>query len=247
MEWLLVYGLVFARLASFFAMIPLIGDGDLMPSFAKGVLLIVLLPFMVAPMVAPVPLQADLAYIFLLGKEALLGLFIGFLVSLPLRLPEMIGDLIDAQRGAAVTDAYNPLSGQQSSPLGQLFMFTNFAYFLNESGVDSLVAVISGSFALQSITSYEFGFGSEFSSVYLTVLDHYMRLFAILSLPVIAAMMMSELALGLASRSAQSLNAFQLSQPVKAVIAMSVCVMLQPHFIRGLSSWMSQLASQFGG
>jgi len=247
MELLLVYGLVFARLASFLAMLPLIGDSELLPPYAKGVLIVVLMPFMVSPeSVSDVHLHANIGYMFLLGKEALLGLFIGFLVGLPLRMPEMIGDLVDAQRGAAVTDQYNPLSGQQSSPLGQLFMFTMIVYFLKEDGIDHLVAIVGGSFALQGVTSYEFGFGADVVSVYLDVFDHFMRLFAILSLPVICALFMSDMALGLAARAATSLNAFQLSQPVKAAVAILVCISLEPHFISSLSRFMSSLGEQFG-
>ena len=247
MEWILVYGLVFGRLAAFVAMLPLFGGDDIMPPHVQGTLFLVLLPFMIPLEVAmSTPLSLDVTYVMLLGKEVLLGLFIGFLVGLPLRLPEMIGDLIDLQRGAAVTDAYNPLSGHESSQLGQLLMFTVFAYFLNEGGLTALVRIISGSFAIQGPATYGFNFGDDFLTVAMVFFTEYLKLFAILALPVIVSMFMVDIALGLASRSAQSLNAFQLAQPIKAVVAISVCLLLQPYFVRALMGWMDQIGTTFG-
>ena len=247
MEWILVYGLVFGRLASFIAVLPLFGGDEIMPPHLQGVLFLVLLPFMIPIEFAmQTHLQLDVNYILLLGKEILLGLFIGLMVSLPLRLPEMIGDLIDLQRGAAVTDAYNPFTGHESSPLGQLLMLTVFAYFLNEGGFTSLVRIISGSFAIQDVTTFGFAFGDDFLTVATVFLTEYLKLFAILALPVVVAMFMVDIALGLAARSAQSLNAFQLAQPVKAVVAISICIVLQPYFIRAITKWMTQIGEQFG-
>ena len=247
MEWLLGYGLVFGRLASFWAMLPLLGGSDTLPPYAKAVLLICFMPFMVNPnILMGANLHADIGYVLLLSKEICLGLFIGFVVGLPLRIPQMIGDFIDAQRGAAVTDQYNPLAGEETGALGQILSFTVMAYFLSENGLDYLLRIVSGSFVLQSPLSFGFGVGGELSSVYLTIFGDYMRLFAILSMPAVIAMLMTDVALGLASRAATSINAFQLSQPVKAIIAIMILIMVEPRIVSGLISWMRALGEQFG-
>lgn len=246
--WIFFYALVLARVASFWAMLPMIGDGDLLPPFTKGVLCIALLPMMVPlQMVGSVHLELNLNYLLLLCKEIGIGLLLGFLVSLPLRLPEMIGDIIDNQRGAAVTDQYNPFSGAQTSLLGQLLMLTMLTYFLSEGGMRFLITTLSGSFVLQPPTTLGFGFGAEPFDLFKTVIAQYFKLFAILATPVMIAMFMAEMALGMASRFAQTLNAFQLAQPIKAAIGLSMVMLMQPKIISALTVWMEQIAGNFHG
>jgi type III secretion protein T len=58
----------------------------------------------------------------LLGKEALLGLVVGFVVSLFFWSAEMVGFLVDKQRWGSMASAMDPLYGESSSPTGVLLL-----------------------------------------------------------------------------------------------------------------------------
>lgn len=57
----------------------------------------------------------------LVTKEAAIGFFIGFLIAIPLWAIDIVGAYIDNQRGASIAATINPLTGHDTSPLGELF------------------------------------------------------------------------------------------------------------------------------
>jgi type III secretion protein T len=74
----------------------------------------------------------------------------------------------------------------------------------------------------------------------------YLGVFAILTLPVMAAMFLAEIALAVASRFAQSLNVFALAQPIKALVAISLLVTMMPLINREIMGWMGDIMQRFG-
>ena len=233
-DWFIVYLLAMTRCYGFFAMLPQIGEVE-MPYGAKLALIATITPFLAAPAVLHTHLDhTSITLLLLVGKELLLGMFLGFLVSLPLRLPQLVGDLIDNQRGAAVTAQYNPGTQQEDSILGQLLTLCVVVYFFSEGGFDRFIGILSASFALQSVNSFEFGAfgdGRNFYQIALLVTTNYLQLFAILCTPLMLVMLCADLSLGIASKFAQSLNVFSLSQSVKAVIAIGMLISLHPRLM----------------
>jgi type III secretion protein T len=222
--------LVFARIYTFINFLPLIG-GDDVPGMVKTILCASLTPFLSFPLlVQGASFDPSAPFFLLLIKELVLGALMSLIVSLPLRIPEIIGDVIDNQRGAAVTDSFNPTSGEQSSMLGQLLSLTIMTYFLTEGGITTLVNLLGNSFSLAPIGDVElFHFGNKkLMDVMVDLFTNYLKLFAILALPVMVAMFMAEVALAIASRFAQSMNVFSMAQPIKATIAIAMMIGLLP-------------------
>lgn len=222
--------LVFARVFTFINFLPLIGGEDV-PGMAKTIFCFSLTPFLAFPLlVQGVSYEITAPFYLLLIKELVIGALMSLIVSLPLRIPELIGDVIDNQRGAAVTDSFNPTSGGQSSMLGQLLSLTIMVYFLTDGGLNVLVNLLANSFSLTPVGNVDMlHFGNQ--KLYDTMVDlftNYLRLFAILALPVMVAMFMAEVSLAIASRFAQSMNVFSMAQPIKAAIAIGMMVSLLP-------------------
>jgi type III secretion protein T len=220
--------LVFARIYTFINFLPLVG-GDEVPGMVKTIFCASLTPFLASPLlVQGVSYEITAPFYLLLIKELLVGALMSLIVSLPLRIPELIGDVIDNQRGAAVTDSFNPTSGEQSSMLGQLLSLTIMTYFLSEGGLNQLVNLLGNSFTLTPVGNMDFlHFGNKrlYDSL-VGMFVSYIGLFSILALPVMVAMFMAEISLAIASRFAQSLNVFSMAQPIKAVIAIAMMIPL---------------------
>jgi type III secretion protein T len=240
--------LVFARIYAFINFLPMIG-GDDVPAMVKTILCASLTPFISFPMlVTGVSFDPNSPFLLLLIKELVLGALMSLIVSLPLRIPEIIGDVIDNQRGAAVTDSFNPTSGEQSSTLGQLLSLTIMAYFLTEGGITTLVNLLGNSFFLAPIGNMEFlQFGNKkLLDVMIELFTNYLKLFAILALPVMVAMFMAEVALAIASRFAQSMNVFSMAQPIKAVIAIAMMIGLLPKINSAIMEALRVTMKMFG-
>jgi type III secretion protein T len=240
--------LCFARLYGFVYFFPLIG-GDQVPPLVRTLMCMTLTPFMGMPLIANEELFQDIYPLFyaLLIKEALVGSFIGLVVGLPMRLPDIIGSMIDNQRGSAVTDTYNPASGSDASLLGQLLSLTLVVYFLSSGGFQQLIGMLAGSYKLIPVNSF-LPVGNENAwTLLLEIFLRYLTVFVIMTLPIMAAMFLAEISLALASRFAQSLNVFSLAQPIKAMVAISMLVTLMPKINRELTVFMNDLINKFGG
>jgi type III secretion protein T len=240
--------LCFARLFGFVYFFPLIG-GDQVPPMIRTLMCMSLTPFMAMPLLSGTVTHENLLDLFypLLFKEALVGSFIGLVVGLPMRLPDIIGSMIDNQRGSAVTDTYNPASGSDASLLGQLLSLTLVVYFLSSGGFQQLITMLAGSYQLIPVDGFHPVTGENAWAILLEVFLRYLTVFIILTLPIMAAMFLAEISLALASRFAQSLNVFSLAQPIKAMVAVSMLVTLMPKINRELTSFINDLINNFGG
>jgi type III secretion protein T len=246
-DWLAVVVLSFIRLYGFMYFFPLI-SGEQVPAMVRAVLCMALTPFLAFPLLdSGAGALVDTREIYLLlFKEAAFGAFLGLVTGLPLRLPEIIGGMIDNQRGTAVTDTYNPTSGSDASLLGQLLSLTLVVYFFTAGGLDQLVLMLGGSFKLLPISSYVPTVDTDIWQVLLEMFTRYLGVFAILTLPVMVAMFLAEIALAVASRFAQSLNVFSLAQPIKALVAISLLVTMMPRITHEVMTWLNEIMVRFG-
>jgi type III secretion protein T len=246
-EWVAVLVLTFARLYGFMYFFPLI-SGEQVPAMVRAVLCLALTPYLGLPLINAGEgqlIEVDSIYL-LLFKEACAGAFLGLVCGLPLRLPEIIGGMIDNQRGTAVTDTYNPTSGSDASLLGQLLSLTMVVYFFSSGGIDQIVLMIGGSFKLLPVSGFIATDGTDVWRVLLDMFTRYLKVFAILTLPVMAAMFLAEMALAVASRFAQSLNVFSLAQPIKALVAISLLITMMPRITSEVISWLNEIMVRFG-
>lgn len=240
--------LCFARLYGFLNFFPLV-SGEQVPAMVRAVLCLALTPFIGLPLLGTPAGALDDGFgefYLLLGKEAVVGTFLGLMAGLPLRLPEIIGGMIDNQRGTAVTDTYNPTSGSDASLLGQLLSLTLVVYFFTAGGFNQLILLLGGSFKLLPLASLVPVAGFDAWHVMLEIFVRYLGVFAILTLPVMAAMFLAEISLAVASRFAQSLNVFTLAQPIKALVAISMLVTLMPRLSHEIIAWLDEIMTRFG-
>lgn len=229
-HFLVMYLLGFARCYGFIQALPQIGEMEF-PLACRMTLVACIVPFVGIDLFNGSPLNAphlDGALLLLVAKELLLGLFLGFLVGLPLRLPQALADLIDNQRGQAQNSQFNPALGEEAGILGQLLTISLITYFFTEGGFETIIGILAGSFQIQPATSYGFEFGENVWTVGIFVIKQYMHFLAILALPFIAVMLLIDVGFGASSRFATSMNVSFLNQPVKSWMALAVLLPAHP-------------------
>ena len=238
----------FARIYGFMYFFPVI-SGENVPAMVRAIFCIALTPWVAMPQLAATTFDSDLQELFygLLLKEAIVGSFMGLLVGLPLRMPEIIGNIIDNQRGSAVTDTFNPMSGGDASLLGQLLALTMGVYFFTSGGFDLLIAMLAGSYAMVPMEGFSIVSGDDAWTIFLATFLRYMSVFVLLSLPVMVVMFLSEISLAVTSRFAQSLNVFTLAQPIKALVAISMLIALIPKISYEVEDFIQDMLALFGG
>jgi type III secretion protein T len=163
--------------------------------------------------------------LFIAGKEAFIGFALGYAVALPLWAFEAVGFLIDNQRGASISATLNPLTGNDSSPLGILFNQAFIVFFLISGGFPLMLGVLYDSYRLWPVLEWAPTLRNDSITVLLGQLDQFMRLAMLYGAPVIVAMFLSELGLALVSRFVPQLQVFFLAMPIKSALALLVLIL----------------------
>lgn len=155
-------------------------------------------------------------------KELFIGVLIGFVLAIPLWALETMGDLCDTQRGASIAQTLNPLSGHETSPLGQLFNQAVVTFLFVIGGFLLIVGAVFDSFRIWPVFGWGLHITPEAPRLLLGLLDKFMGLAVLLAAPVIFCMFLAEAGMALISRFVPQLQVFFLAMPVKSAIAMLV-------------------------
>ncbi len=220
-EWSATFLLVLARLGAAIVAIPLFGARGVPPQAKIGLALmlsLIVLPLQQQPL-APVSTNL-LVFASLLGSEVLVGLAIGIAISLVFHALEMGGTLVGMQMGFGFAGILDPLTSQQVGVMDQFFrVLVTLVFF----AVNGHYLVISG--LMQTFEIVPPGTADLTMIAGERVIPFFTSLFSVairIALPVMGALMLTDLALGLVSRSVPQMNALIVGMPLKIGVGLIV-------------------------
>jgi flagellar biosynthesis protein FliR len=247
MPWILSIALLTVRLTIAVALSPAF-SGFGVPGMVRVVLTLVLA---VATFAYHAPVTAAAAWVAqpaLLLKplvaEILVGALLGLGVHVVLGAFALAGRLLDVQIGFGIGSVFDPVTRASSNVLGSLFSLLGVTLFFVTDAHLALAALIA-----QSLDLFPLG--------ELPVLDDPMRpiaatgsLFAFglaLAAPVAIALLLTDLAVGVASRNMPQLNVLVLAMPIKVVVGYLVLVLAVSGWAPLVQHGFSQMADVLGG
>jgi len=219
-----IVAICLARPLTCFSILPFAG-GNLLPGYIRSTIMLTLV-FIIYPMVAPcAPDRLEtLATVLVLLKEVFVGLLIGFVAATVFWTMEIVGILIDNQRGATMASVMDPLYGHSSSPLGTLLLQFTTVVFFSIGGFLIFLDGIFKSYEFWPVFQFYPKLEGDLAVFFLKKLDTLIRSALLLAAPFLIAAFLSDLCLGLISRFVPQLNVFFLSMPVKSGIASFILV-----------------------
>ena len=161
-------------------------------------------------------------------KEGLIGTLIGYSVAILFWAVEAVGFLIDNQRGASIASTLNPLTGNDSSPLGILFNQAFLVYFLMSGGFLVFLTLMYESYRLWPVVAFFPQLVADGLPLFAGLFENVIRLGLLLGAPAIVAMLLVEIGLALVSRFTPQLQVFFLAMPVKSAMAFLVLAIYLP-------------------
>lgn len=177
-----------------------------------------------------------LDYVSILLKESLLGLIIGLVIAIPFWIAEGVGFVIDNQRGSTMSNVVNPLSGDETSPLGIFLSQLLNTFFIISGAFLLMMAVIYESYIFWPVGKM-IPTNLDGTDLYLFAqLDFLMRAIVLFSAPVVIAMFMAEFTLALVSRFAPQLNVFFLAMPIKSAVGIFVLIIYMKFLVGNIDS-----------
>jgi flagellar biosynthetic protein FliR len=212
--------LIFARVVPIVMLVPAFG-GRLVPGPVKigvaAVFVMVLFPAVSGQAAALVAI--DLSFVVLVLKEVLVGVTIGFLVSLAFSAIEAAGAVIDTARGATLVTALVPELGTRDSVVADLKFQLAIVLFFAFGGHLLFLSALFDTFSVFPIDRFPSTAGlSALADVAIRATSSLFVTAFALAAPIWGASLVADVLLALLSRVAPQMNAFALGMPLKALL-----------------------------
>lgn len=225
-EWSANFLFIFARLSAAIVAIPVIGARTV-PGPAK-IGLAVVLSLIVLPLQQDARLSAAateaatnlLLFASRLGSEVLVGLVLGVAVSLVFAGLEMAATIVGVQIGFGMQGVFDPITGTQSSVLDQFYRLLVALTFFAINGHHLVIQGLLHSFDIIPPGGADISLiaGERVAPFFTALLNVAVRI----ALPVMGALMLTDLAMGLAARTTPQMNVLVVGFPAKIGVGLLV-------------------------
>ncbi|PYZ98031.1 flagellar biosynthetic protein FliR [Alteribacter lacisalsi] len=253
LEWFPVFLLVLVRMSAFVITLPLFSYQNVPAPYKIGFSFF--LAWIVFFTYEWPALAIDGFFFTLIIKEALIGLTVGFTAAILLYAIQVAGGFIDIKMGFMIANVIDPQTGAQS-PLTGGYLYTFALLFLLATDAHHLL--LDGVFYSYQFVPVDQAFiplGDE--RVIMSIVTAVSTMFIIafqMAVPVVGALFLIDVALGMVSRTVPQVNVFVVGLPLKifAGLVMLFLVMapffvVVSHLIETVQLTMRQLLELYGG
>lgn len=167
------------------------------------------------------PRPANLAeYVVLVGSELVVGLALGLGITVLLSGIELAGRLIDQVSGLMIAEIFDPVQGENTSILSRLIFLTTVAVYVVVGGHRMAMAGLLDTF--QAIPLGSAAAPSHLADTLVTLVSQSFALGIRAAAPVVAALLLANLVLGLITRALPQLNLFVLGFGLNVFLTLGV-------------------------
>jgi flagellar biosynthetic protein FliR len=220
----ILFLLIFARLMGIFVQAPLFGrpTGVPVPAQVGYGLAISLVIFHVLPLPAHLP-TGLIPMFFMVAGQVAVGLMIGFTSYMVAAGVQFAGELTDIQLGLSVAASFDPASGGNVNLMRQFEFRLALLIWILIHGDHFFLEAVRRSYDLIPPDTFAINLSAlnkliqVSGGIFITALE--------ISAPVLAALFITDVALGLLNRAAQQFNVFMLSFPLKILVGMIVLIL----------------------
>ncbi len=213
-----LFFLALTRIMALIIHVPVLG-GQAIPNQVRiglGIVLtVVLIPWQ------PLPPDAEalglLGFALGIGKELLIGTLAGFAANLTFGAIQIAGEAMGLESGFGSGRIFNPSMGESGSAFNQVFVMVATLFFLVINGHHIFLIALKKTFDLIPVNG-PLPLDSMDTLVRTTVL--LIGAGIRLALPVMAALILTDLALGLLARVAPQIQVFFLGMPLKVGVSL---------------------------
>jgi flagellar biosynthetic protein FliR len=223
--------LIFCRISSFFIVAPIFSAKNVPIQFKIGLsFFITLVAFSTIDQSS---MTFDGVYIVAMMKEIVIGLLLGFVAYLFFTIVQISGSFIDMQMGFSMANIIDPMTGTQSPILGNLKFMLAVLLFISMGGDHYFIHAIVDSYHWVPLSNDAFAhiYNGQVSEFLLQSLSTVFELAFQMAAPMIAALFLIDVGLGILARTAPQFNIFVIGMPLKVLIGFVLLTLLFPSFI----------------
>jgi flagellar biosynthetic protein FliR len=222
--------LVLMRVAGLFLTSPIFSSSNI-PAQVKAAWTL-LMAFLIFPIVdysvTPLP-EVGIPFALAVARELMVGFAIGLGISMLFAGIQMAGAIIDVQIGFGLVNVVDPVTSTQVSVIGQYYYFVAMMVFLAVDGDHLVIQGLSQTFDLIPLGQ------AHFSPALATKMNElFSQMFFIafkVGAPVIGALFITNIALGIIARTVPQMNVFIVGMPLNVIVGLAVIAMSMSFFV----------------
>lgn len=243
----LSFTLILARAGAFVAVLPLLA-GNATPRTIKvglAAALAVMYFVLIGASATPPALAGSgpvswLVFGMVVGKEVLLGAFLGYVMSLVLLPVQIAGDYLGQEMGLALAAQADPTASNSSLVVSQIFQMLAGLLFLGLNGHHLFFAALHSTFLL-----FPLGGWSGLSAVapMTAGLSSAQQWGLTLAAPVGSLLFLSSIVLALITRAAPQMNLFSVGFGLRIGMGLAALFVLMPDFVKALVRCLAHMSA----
>lgn len=225
--WLATLIFPLARVLALIASSPILGNKEIPARIKVGFALAI--TFVIAPTLS-IPSDLDPASaqgLFVLVAQVVAGVIMGFSIQIIFAAVEMAGDLAGMQMGLGFASFYDPQNASFTPVVAQFLGIIAALVFLAADGHLYMLSALAESFR-----EFPIGAGMPAANAFRTMAEWGGTLFSLalqFSLPLVGALLIANLALGILTRSAPQLNIFAVGFPITLAVGFATMMLTIPY------------------
>lgn len=226
--WLITFIWPLTRILGLIMVAPIFGHRSVPRRTKIG--LGVFIALIVSPTLPPMPDVGLGSWhgLFILVQQLLIGIAMGFIMRIVFAAVEAAGEIVGLQMGLGFASFFDPQSAGQTLVLARFFNLLATLVFLSVNAHLLFIGVLVESFqtlpiSMQPLSAAGFFTVASFGSIVFSMGLQ-------LALPIIAILLMTNLALGILTRSAPQLNIFAIGFPITLGVGLIVLNATLPYF-----------------
>jgi len=220
--------LVFCRITSFFVVTPIFSAKNVPTTFKVGLsIFITLITF---DTINKTVIVMDGTFLLDVIKEIVIGLLLGFVAYLFFSIVQISGAFLDLQMGFSLANIIDPMTGAQSPMIGNLKFMLATLLFLSFNGHYYFLRAIMDSYKWVPLSNQAFihVYNGQVSDFLIKTFSTVFSLSFQMAIPLVAALFLTDVGLGILTRVAPQFNIFVIGLPLKILIGFIMLILLFP-------------------
>lgn len=216
--------LILMRISGFIYVAPFFGQSGV-PRKVKAALslFIAIIVFMMTPY-EPITYHGVIGYALFAAKEVLIGILLGFVANICNYILGFAGNVIDMEIGFSMVNILNPVAAIQNTVTGNLYTYIVMLIFLVTNMHHILLRALIDTFHLIPLGEVVFR-----PNLYLIMAKFLNDFFVIgfrIVLPIFAAILVTNVVLGILAKVAPQMNMFVIGMQLKIFIGLFILIFI---------------------
>ena len=215
-----IFLLVLVRVSGMFFLSPIFGRRNVPNYFKAGFCFVLSIVTANSVSVPRLSYTSLASYIIVMAKELLIGLILGFISYLLFSSIYFAGQLIDMRIGFGMVSVFDPITNIQIPITADFYVIIATVMMLVTDAHHLLIQAMVESYEILPIGGSVFD-GAALSQI-IKLFSEILTLGFKIAAPVTVSILITDISLGIISKSMPQLNVFMLGLPLKIILGLSV-------------------------